>query len=61
MSQHMKKESYGFLVCGSSNALTQFPIGATDVHFFLPEASSGYLLHVCEQHSGEIALMRRLV
>ena len=37
----MKKESYGFLVCGSSNALTQFPIGATDVHFFCLKLPQG--------------------
>ena len=39
---------FDFLVCSSSNAFAQSPIGATDMHF-LPEASSRSLLHVCEQ------------
>ena len=48
MSWHTKKGPYVFLVCGSSNAHAQSPIGATDIHS-LPEASSRILLYVCEQ------------
>ena len=41
-----KREPFGFLVCGSSNAHVQSPVWARDVRF-LPEASS--LLPVCEK------------
>ena len=34
MSRHTKKGPYGFLGCGSSNALAQSPVVATDMRWF---------------------------
>ena len=58
LSQHTKKGTYGFPVCGSSNVHAQSPIGAKDV--FLSRS----LLKVpitCLPTAMEIVLMRRLI
>ena len=51
----------GFLVCGSSNAHEQYPIWATDMHFFCLKLPQGlYYMSVNSKGSGETALMSRL-
>ena len=44
----MKKGTYVFSVCKSSNAHAQSPIGTTDMHF-LPEAQGPY--YICGQQT----------
>ena len=43
-----EKGLYGFPVCGSSNA-HEHPLSGPQTCGFLPEASSRFILHICEQ------------